>query len=283
MSSYTVLLIGDIMNFKHADLSLFAGERELVTLPGAYLDTLNFPFMYEDFKVITIVFGDTGMNADIIIEFKFFEHSPHVDFVVNGNNICYDRLFYFIDESLDEPITRAKFKDFQLIETLMLQEWLNGFVRKIPEKPVIRCYDNGDLKYLKFMPIDNIYTYTDYSGVSRWNKPYDLYFDDNQQINHRNSSIWFKDVNLDTQSDIMSISEYIDVLYRLTGHTVEWNEYTYQFEFYDYELTSLDEIIIDVYFFFDHYEKQFGSMFNDKNALLRATEDEKLLLHMLTV
>lgn len=35
--------------------------------------------------------------------------------------------------------------------------------------------------------------------------------------------------------------------------------------------------------FFDHYEKQFGSMFKDKNALLRATEDEKLLLHMLIV
>jgi hypothetical protein len=278
------------MNLKHADLSLFAGDIELVTLPGEYLDTLNFPYVYEDFKEITIVFGDTGMKNDIMIEFKLFEQSKHVDFIVNGNNICYERLFNFIDESADEPITIAIFKDFQLIEALMFQKGFNGFARRIPKKPVIRCYKNGDLKYLKFMPIDNLYTYTNYSGVARWNKPYTLCFNENEQVKNSDSTVWFKDYKLNTDTEIMTITEYVEFLHRLTGHTVNWNPYTYEFEFDNYHFTALDETMFNIYVFFEHYEKNLGHLFQDichifkdKNALLKATAEEKALLHMLTL
>lgn len=283
------VIIGGLMNFKHADLSLFAGELELVTLPGSYLDTLNFPCMYEDFKEINIVFGDTGMNADITIEFKIFDHSPHVDFVVNGNNICYDRLFNFIDERSDEPITFALFKNFQLTETLMFQKGFNAYARKTPDKPVIRHYINGHLKGFKFMRIDNLYTYTNYTGVSRWNKPYIIYFNDDEQIKNSKSTMCFQDCMLNTNTEMMTISEYVEFLHRLTGHTVDWNPYTYEFEFADYHFTSLDETMFDIYVFFEYYEKKLGhifqdigDVFKDKNNLLKATAEEKALLQMLT-
>lgn len=253
------------MNLKHTDLSLFAGELELVTIPGEYLDTLKFPYTYEDIETVSILFGDSWITDNIVIEAKLLNSKLPCDFSLNGNNISYTRLFEFIDENSDEPITRAYFTNFQLTLSVMFQEDFTGFSRKTPKKPIVRQYLDGSLLMLEFMPIDNHFTYTDYSGFSQWNKPHALYFDENQKIKDSISSIRFAGYQRDKKTEDFKLDDYKVLLNKLIGHDIRWNHATYELEFDNYIPTALDKYIIDVYFFFNDYKRKQNIMFKNRD------------------
>lgn len=274
------------MNFKHADLSFFAGDIEVITFPGEYLDTIEFPYTYENIEKISILFGDGYMtNNDITINITLVSIDVPVEFSIDGNSFEYTRLFEFIDETGSERITEAVFVEFQLKYTLVFHKWCGAFVRLTPEKPVVRYYENGQLHHLQFMIIDNCYTYTDYTGCHQWHKPHTIFFDENGNFQD-NSYITFFDINKSQQCQSYTIKDYANLLRKFTGYNLKWNHEKYEFEFEGYTFTSGDVMILDMYLYFDHYKKILESIFLDKiftckEDVLNINNREKSLLQMI--
>lgn len=264
------------MNFKHVDISLCAGDIELVAIPGEYLDTLDFPFIYEDISLIQIYFGDSHLNEDIRIEIKLINNVT-IDFLLNGNGICYQRLFEFVNEST-ERITQAYFRNFQLTDITFYQHLYGNYVRKTPYKPVIQSFDNGSLMFLKFMAIDHNYRNVDYTDLVQWKKPASIYLNENGEVNNLLSYISFIDSSY--KNHAFNLADYTEILFKLINKIIVFNVDIYEFEIENDMLTVLDECMIDIYFFFNDYQRENKIMLDNRDELFTLNDDEKTLLHM---
>lgn len=274
------------MNFKHEDLSFFAGDVEVLTFPGEYLDTIEFPDTYENIESISISFGDRYVtNSEVIINVTLISIDTPVEFSIDGSSFDYSRLFDFIDETDGECITNAFFVNFQLECTYIFQKWAGNFVRQNPKKPVVRCYENGKINQLQFMLIDNCNSYIEYTDCFQWNKPDTIFFD--QTGNFKDETyITFSDVNKTTAFQSFKIKDYANLLYKFTGHNLKWNHEKYEFEFQGYTFSNGDVLILDMYIYFEQYKKMLETIFLDKvftckEDVLNINNREKLLLQMI--
>jgi len=267
------------MSFYNIALSLCIGDVELVSIPSQYLEPINFPHSLEDIKNVVINFGDSYVKCDIKIEFSFFSNNLKT-ITINGNDICYKRLFEFLDETNPtEQISVAGFERFQLSFSLMAQIG-GGFTRRIPNKPVVQSYKNGILDVLEFMMIDYHYNVTDYSQFKQWQKPTTLYFNEDGTIKGQYSYIRFENQRRNKKMEKIQIDEYIKTMNALIGQNLKLNYQTYEFEFENYTLNLVDELIIDMYFYFDDYKINKEITFNNRDYLFHLTPDERIVLQM---
>lgn len=266
------------MSFNDINLSLCVGDIELVSIPNQLLESINFPDSLEDIKKVVIDFGDCYVKYDIKIEISFFSH--HNVITINGNDLCYKRLFEFLDEMNPvEQISVAVFESFQFSFSLM-QKLSHGFARLTPDKPVIQSYKNGMLDVLEFMMIDYCYTITDYTQFRQWQKPRTLYFNEDRTIKEQYSCICFEDHRRNKKMENIRVDEYIRIMNALIGQKLKLNYQTYEFEFENYTLNSVDELIIDMYFYFDDYRTNKEITFNNRDYLFHLTHDERTVLQM---
>lgn len=267
------------MSFYDINLSLCVGDVELVSIPSQLLESINFPDSIEDIKMVVIDFGDCYVKCDIKIEVSFFS-DIFKSITINGNDLCYKRLFEFLDETdPTEQISRAAFENFQFSHSIMAKIG-GGFTRRIPDKPVLRSYKNGIIDCLEFMMIDYHYNVTDYSQFKQWQKPKTLYFNEDGTIKEQYSCICFENRRRNKQMENIRIDEYIKIMNALIGQNLKLNYQTYEFEFENYTLNSVDELIIDMYFYFDDYKTNKEITFNNRDYLFHLTPDERTVLHM---
>lgn len=262
------------------DVSLCVGDIELVSIPYEKLNDLDFPNQLEAITLISINFEDYSSNDNITIEFRFENFKmPYV--IIDGGDICYKRLFEFLRETdKTETVLCVVFENFQLSYSCMLK-LSGGYARQDPSKPILQNYKNGLLYIYEFMRIDNYYTFTDYTKFPQWRKPRILYFNEDGSIQESFSSISFmkKNINyLDYES--FHIDDYLEILYKLTGKYVELDYSVFEFKFKDETLTELDEIMINLYFFFDDYKNNKNLMVSSRDELFTLSFDEKTLIHM---